>query len=339
MSRYYPTLRDVAKQAGVSVSTVSRVSSKHPDVSEETKKKVLEAMRSLGYRPSILAQGLVSGRSKSLGLLVSNITNPFYPQLVGGVEEEASKAGYVVFLCNTCEDPERSRNYIDRLLRQGVDGIIHASVNADTDALQALVDHYVPLVLINRRARELHGVDMVVFDSFGSAQKAAKHLIELGHRRIALITGPLFISTEQDRVMGFKAEMASNQVPIQEEWIFHTETSRANGYRIARELLGRSPRPTAFIANDIVSYGILDAAQELSLEIPKDLSVIGFGLIESSNLGSKQITSISSQIAAMGRLGCQRLIDAIENKEHQPAQIILEVEFVDRGTTAPPSET
>lgn len=338
MAKYYPTLKDVAKQAGVSVSTVSRVSLQHPDVSEETKKKVLDAMRSLGYRPSILAQGLVSGRSKSIGLLVSNITNPFYPQLVGGIEEEASEAGYVVFLCNTCEDPDRSRHYIDRLLRQGVDGIIHASVNDDDDALQSLIDHYIPLVLVNRRTRELHGFDVVVFDSFGSAQKATRHLLSLGHRKIALITGPLYVSTEQDRLKGFKVEMESCKVPIQEEWIYHAQTSRENGYQIAIDLLSRTVRPTAFIANDIVTYGILDAAQDLSLEIPKDLSLIGLGLIEYGNLGRKQITSISSQISKMGKLGCRRLIDAIENKEHQPSETILEVELVDRGTTAPPSQ-
>ncbi len=339
MSRYYPTLKDVAKKAGVSVSTVSRVSSDHPDVSEETKTKVTEAMIALGYRPAILAQGLVSGHSKSLGLLVSNVTNPFYPQLVAAVEEVASKEGYVVFLCNTCDDPERSKNYIDRLLRQGVDGIIHASVNTDAEAFLPLVERGIPLVLINRRTRKLHGVDVVIFDSYGGARKATKHLIEYNHRNISLITGQLYISTEQDRMAGFRAEMEAHQIPVQDNWIFHVETSRENGYQIARQLLSHSPRPTAFISNDIVIYGILDVAQEMSLRIPQDLSVIGFGQIESANLGSKRITTISSQIASMGKIGCQRLIDAIQNKDHQISEMILDVDLLDRGTTGPaPSE-
>jgi LacI family transcriptional regulator len=335
MAKYYPTLKDVARAAGVSVSTVSRVSSDHPDVSEEARLKVKSAMADLGYRPSLLAQGLVSGHSRAIGLVVSNITNPFYPQLVGAIEEEASRQGYFVFLCNTYDDPERSDIYLDRLMRQGVDGIIHASVHADDGSFRSLVEREIPLVLVNRRSWHLEGIDMVVFDSRGGAIKASRHLLGLGHRNISMITGPLFISTEQERLAAFRAEMQAVHIPLPDEWIVHAETVRESGYQIGRRLLSQTPRPTAIISNDVVIYGILDAAQELSLEIPRDLSVVGFGQIESSNLGRRRLTSISSQITAMGRIGCQRLLDAIQNRDHQPTQTILEGELIDRGTTAP----
>ncbi|NMC78037.1 MAG: LacI family transcriptional regulator [Chloroflexi bacterium] len=333
MPRYHTTLKDVAKKAGVSVSTVSRVNSDHPDVSEETKSKVTEAMAALGYRPSMLAQGLVSGHSKSLGLLISNVTNPFCPQLIEAIEEAANKEGYVVFLCNTHDDPERAKNYIDRLLMQGVDGIIHAAANIDDGPFLQVVERDIPFVLINRRARKLYGVDVVIYDSYGGARKATKHLLEYKHRNISLISGPSYISNEQDRMAGFQAEMEAHQVPVQDKWIFRADISRETGYQIACQALSRTPRPTAFIANDIVIYGILDAAQEMSLKIPQDLSVIGFGQIESANLGSKRITTISSQIASMGKMGCQQLIDAIQNKDHQISEMILEVDLLDRGTT------
>ncbi len=337
MRKIYPTLRDVARLANVSVSTVSRVLSKHPDVSEKTRNKVLKVVEEIGYQPSMIAKGLVSGKSKSIGLLVSDVVNPFYPQLIRSVEEVASKAGYVVFLGNTYDDPARSRKYMERFIRQGVDGIIHASVYGITDLLQDLRNQKFPLVLINRRDRNLKGITTIVFDSYKSAQIATKHLLTLGHRLIALIIGPLFISTEQDRLLGYREEITRNGIAVREDWIIVSETSRAAGYKIGRELLRQPQRPTAIIANDIVAYGVIDAACEMSMNIPGDLSVVGFGVVEHSNLGSKEISSISSRISEMGKLGCQKLIDMIENRSYTPTEITLDVEFVDRGSTAPPS--
>ncbi|MCL4561918.1 MAG: LacI family transcriptional regulator [Chloroflexi bacterium] len=327
-------LKDVARLAGVSASTVSRVSSNHPDVSEETKQKVEAAMKTLGYRPFALAQGLVSGRSHTLGLLVSDIANPFYPQLASAIEETANEEGYVVFLCNTCDNPERSKQYIDRLLGHGVDGIIHASVGSDEEHLHDLIDNEFPLVFINRRPANLQGIDLVAFDSVGGAREAVKHLVQLGHRKIGFLSGPLYISTEKDRLAGFKLEMEANGISIPPGFIQHIETSRQKGCQAAHEMLARPSRPTAIIANDIVAYGVLDAALDLGLRVPQDLSIIGFGAIEGTNLGPIHLTTISSRIREMGKIGCQRLIEAIDDAEHQPKETILKVALIERDTTA-----
>lgn len=331
-----PSLKDVAKLAGVSVSTVSRVSSNHPDVSQETRRKVEDAMHALGYRPSTLAQGLVSGRSHTIALLVSDITNPFYPQMAYAVEETASKKDYVVFLCNTDDNAERSKQYIDRLLAHGVDGIVHASVGSDEEYLRDLVESGFPIVFVNRRPTELGTVDLVTFDSVGGAKQAVNHLVGLGHRKIGVISGPLYISTERERLAGFRQAMEENKIPVDADLLRQTKTSRQAGREVGHEMLAQNYRPTAVIANDIVAYGVMDAALDLGIRVPEDLSIVGFGAVECANFGSVRLTTISSRIPDMGRIGCQRLVEAIDHPGWKRRETVLKTTLIEGQTTSKP---
>lgn len=335
MSARRPTLKDVATMAGVSISTVSRVWREHPDVSQETRDKVAAAIDQLGYFPSALAQGLVSGRSMTLGVLVSDITSLFYPAMVAAIEQVSSERGYVVFLCNTGDLPDRSLHYVDRLLAHGVDGVLHASIGDDEDVLDLLLERSIPVVVANRRPTLHSHVDVVTFDSFGGARLATRHLIELGHKRIALIVGHAHVSTILDRARGFEAEMKLAGLSCLPECIVHTDITRDAGYRSAMQLLQQSPRPTALIAFDLLAYGVLDAAYELQLAVPAQLSLVSLGVTDTSILGRLQLTTVSSEIELIGRVACERLIDLIENPHAgEPVENVLKVHLIERGTTA-----
>lgn len=334
MAKRRATLKDVAEKAGVSVSTASRVSVDHPDVGDETKARVRAIMAELHYRPSVLARGLVSGRSYSLGLLVSNIIFPFYPHLARAVEEIAHEEGYVVFLCITYDDPERERRHIDKLIAHGVDGILHASIGADESVLEGLLGHGTPVVFANRRPPCVEDVDLVVYDSYGGARLAMRHLAELGHQHVAYVAGPEHISSVQERLAGLKAEMNAQGVTFRPELVRFSDNTRQGAHDCALAFLQQEPRPTAFLAIDVGAYGVLDAAAELGLHVPEDLSIIGLGGAETAHLGQVPFTTISDRPNEMGRVACLRLIERIANPDMPPETVVLDAELDVRSTTA-----
>ena len=339
MPNRHPTLKDVAKLAGVSVTTASRAIASHPDVSAGTKARVQAAREMLGYRPSLLARGLASGQSLTLALLVSDITNPFYPQLARSIAEVAHQAGYVLILFNTCDNRERSSESFDRLIGLGVDGVIHASVGADEDFLHLLVERCIPLVVANRRPIHTRGLDVVVADNFGGARQATHHLVELGHQRIAFIAGPEFASVSEERLSGYRAELEENHLLFRASLVRRCDFTRHGGYEAAREILQLHPRPTAiFAVNDVVALGVMDIALDLELRIPADLSVIGFDNIEPSGLGPLRLTTISAPIREMGQIACERVLQAIRNPaSYHPQATILDTHLVVRDTTGHPA--
>lgn len=336
MSRRRPTLKDVARLAGVSLSTASRALAEHPDVSETAKAKVQAMAQELGYRPSMLARGLVGGNTSTLGLLVSHITNPFYPQLAGAIEEFAHSRGYTVFLCNTLDDPGRTEEYLGRLLGQGVDGLIHASIGADESLLEPFMERSTPVVLVNRRSVGRLEVDMVVADNDGGTRQAVRHLLDLGHQDIAFIGGPEFASVSRERLAAFRDELQAAGLALAESLFRRAQFTRQSGYQMGRSLLEGRPRPTAiFAVNDVVAMGVLDAALKLGLRVPLELSLVGFDDIEPAGLGPLRLTTVASPIQQMGQLACERLLHAIAaGVHHQPQYMVLQTHLVVRDTTA-----
>lgn len=334
MTKRRVTLKDVAEQAGVSVSTASRVSIDHPDVGDETKERVRAVMTELQYQPSVLARGLVSGQSYSIGLLVSSIIFPFYPHLARAVEEVAHEEGFVVFLCITYDDPVREKWYIDRLIAHGVDGILHASVGADESVLEGLLNHGTSVVFANRRPAEVEDVNIVVYDSYGGARAVVQHLASLGHKHIAYIAGPQHISSVQERLAGLKAEMKAQGIAFRPEFVSYSDNTRQDAYECALAFLKLDPRPTAILAIDVGAYGVLDAATSLGLRVPEDLSIVGLGGAETAHLGQVQFTTISDRPNEMGRVACERLIELIADPDAEPETIVLDARLNVGSTTA-----
>ncbi|MCL4559455.1 MAG: LacI family transcriptional regulator [Chloroflexi bacterium] len=334
------TILDVAERAGVSVSTASRALTGHPDVSAQTRKQVLGASQELGYRPSLLAQSLVLGRTSTIGLLVSDIANPFYPALAKSIEDAASNFGYIVVLCNTDDDPPRSLKYLDRLIAQGVDGIIHASVGEDEKHLSLASQAGVPVVVLNRRPRLLRDVDVVISDNQKGAEEIVTHLLELGHRTIGHIAGPEYATLCEDRLAGYRRALEKKGIPFNPELVVRSKFTHEAGAQAVQELLQREPRTTAiFAVNDVVALGAMDALLERGLEIPRQISLVGFDDIEISRSPTVQLTTVRQNLVEMGRLGVMQLVDAMSNPEtHQPQRIVLEAGVVLRNTAAQPAD-
>ena len=246
-----PTIVDVARAAGVSVSTVSRVMRDHVDVGASTRAHVREAIDLLGYRPSPIARALVSGQSRLVTLLVSDITNPFYPQLAKSVEQEAKLAGYAVVICNTEDRSAETRRYVERLLRQGLEGVIHASVARDEQVLLSLMADDRRVVFTNRRPAQ-SSASYVVSDNEGGAVELTEHLLSLGHRRIGFITGPKYARNAMERLKGFRHAM--REVESAQLFVAEGDFSVESGRRAVLDWISDSKKaPTAMIAvNDSV---------------------------------------------------------------------------------------
>jgi LacI family transcriptional regulator len=329
------TIIHVAEKAGVSVSTASRALTGHPDVNPETRNKVFEASSTLGYRPSLLAQGLVSGKTATIGLLVSDISNPFYPALTRSIESAANSYGYIVVLCNTQDDPERSRKYIDRLIAQGVDGIIHASLGEDEELLCLPRDAGVPVVITNRRPRLLKDMDMVISNNRKGAEAIVSHLLSLGHRHIGHLAGPEYASVSNERIVGYRQALKKGHVSYDPYLVLRGPFTQEYGFNGVKELLTRVPQPTAiFAVNDVVALGALDALFELGIEVPRQMSLVGFDDIEFARLHFIQLTTVRQNLISMGRLAVDQIVDAISNpNDHENKTILLEAKLMIRNTS------
>jgi LacI family transcriptional regulator len=328
-----PTMREVAQTANVSISTVSRVMSDHPDVREETRTAVQKIIDSMGYRPSVLARGLVLKRTNSLGLLVSDITNPFYPQLAKGIEHAASARGWVVIIGNTDRESSRTEWHVDAMLERAVDGIIFGSTTSHDRAVPRLLEAGYPLVLVNRRHPSAEA-SSVLADNLLGAQIATHHLAALGHRRIGHIAGPDWAANAVDRESGYVRALTEAGLPLDAELISRDEFSIAGGARAARRLLATADRPTAlFATNDMMALGALEAIRDLGLRCPDDVAVVGFDDIELAGSRLIELSTVSHRIYDMGTRAVDILLDQIiAGPPEVPVQELLEPKLIIRRT-------
>jgi LacI family transcriptional regulator len=320
------TIQDVARQAGVSPMTVSRVVNASPRVSAETRKRVEMAIAELGYVPNRLAQGLTGRRTGALGLIVPDVANPFFTLLVHGVEDVAWRAGYHVILCNTQADLERERGYVEDMVSFRVDGLLIAPVSDRSRAhMRLLTRSGVPFVLVDRSIPG-SGLDLVQGDSVGSALRLVQHLIALGHRRIGMVTESLEVSTSRDRVEGYLQAHRLADVPADPELVVvgETATDPRTGYAGAVALLELAERPTAILAvNNVVAVGVVEAVRERGLEIPRDLALVCVDDIEYDSRVCPFLTVMAQPAATFGTLAMQLLLDRIAGRGNERAKTVV----------------
>ncbi len=330
------TIKDIAKAAGVSPSTVSRALNDSPLIKQSTKERIKRLAAELGYERNELARSLVKGKSRALGLIVSDITNPFFAEIAKGVEDVAQGRGYGVILCNTGDDPGRERDYGLLLRRKRVDGQIITSVALEDPFLPELERGRMPFVLVSRISKTVDAPYVIVDDRLG-ARLAVEHLISLGHTRIACISGPKGTEPGHVRAEAFVEVLAEHGLRVPRSWVKHTEFTWEGGERAAMELLGRRRRPTAvFAANDLIALGVLVAAHKLGIEVPRDLSVVGFDDIAYASLPLIELTTVAQPTYRMGYLAAEWLIDVLEGKRRKRLKKVLKPRLVVRRTTAPP---
>lgn len=325
-------IREVAKRAGVSVATVSRVLNNSDLVSEETRERVLKAIKDLNYHPNLLGRNLRRLKTKMVLALMPNVSNPFYARVVKGIEDVAHKNGYNVMLCNTDSDPEREKAYLDLLKNKLADGVILMASVMGKDELTLLAENY-PVVQCCEYI-EGAGASYVSIDNFSAAYKAVKHLINLGHRRIALITCKNdFISTRQ-RETGYRKALEDANIEFDENLIKYGDYSFKSGMRAARQLLSLEEKPTAIFAiSDIMAIGAIKALKEEGFKAPEDVAVVGFDDISFASMYDPALTTVSQPKYDLGCIAMEVLLKHIEGELEDPQRIFLEHELVIREST------
>ncbi len=325
------TITDVAKRAGVSTVTVSRVINAAPNVNSATRERVGRAIRELGYVPSVAARSLRSKRTRSLGLIVPDITNTFWTTVARGVEDAAQRDGYSVLLCNTDEDLNKQQRYLDLIVSQGADGVIIAPCNADAGQLAALRERDIATAVIDRRVAGWD-VDTVYADSFSGAYALTRHLISLGHTRIAMLSGPEDTSTGEDRVAGYRLALAGAGIEPDPRLIRRSEFTKPAGAQMTGQLLGEGLTPTAiFAANNAIALGVIEALGGRGLHIPRDIALVCFDDFPPITSFFPFLTVIAQPAYDMGANAAQLLLSRLDaSAPLKPRRVILPVRLVTR---------
>lgn len=327
------TIKDIARLAQVSHTTVSRVINNRPGVKGTTKERVLRLVKELDYRPNLVARGLVARKSKNIGMVITTIRNPFYLELAQGIEETARSFGYNVVLCCTNHDLELEGEQIKELRRRGVDGIILTSAHLRDRHVATLAEEGFPVVLVNRRVMEPEvrkRVDYIGIDNIKGGELAMGHLLRMGHRRIGIVRGGLDSSVTVERIEGACRALAHYGLALEEELIFPGDYLRGSGYQAAIYFLSLSEPPTAiFSLNDYMALGVYDALIERGVKVPEDMALIGFNDIEFASLRMVGLTTISQKKYTLGAMAVRLLIERIEGGNGGREEV-LEPELVIR---------
>lgn len=326
-------LEDVARAAGVSASTVSRVISRPGMVASATRERVEQVIAELGYRPSRVARRLrvEAGRSKLIGLILPDIQNPFFADLARGVEDAARERGYAVFLGNSDEDAGKESRYLDIMRAESVSGVILPPAAGSGGRVRDLLDEGVAVVCVDRR---LPGtcVDTVVMNNRRGARQATEHLIGLGHDRIGFIEGLAGLSTTAERLEGYREALRAAAIEP-DPGLFGAGGSRqAGGRRVAERLL-EGGRPTALIAgNSLMTLGALEAARALGLRVPADVALVGYDDVPWADVVVPPLTVVRQNASSLGRRAMEVLLRRLTAPDRAPQQVVLEPELVVRGS-------
>ncbi len=325
-----PTMKDVARQAGLSTATVSRVLNGHPNVTPEVRTRVLAVIEDLKYRPSRLARGLRTKNTPVIGLIISDIQNLFFTSVTRGVEDIASRNGYSLILCNTDEDINRERAYLEVMHSQNVAGIILASA-CETGHDPDLYGGQIPIVALDRLITDVP-LDHVMVDNVGGARTAVEHLLSLGHRRIGLITSHQRLTTGRERQEGYEQALAESGLPLDPALIRRADFRRVEDSRQqALDLLGMAHPPTAlFTANTLVTLGTLTAIQERGLRIPEDIALAAFDDIPWGSLLNPPLTAVRQPTYELGTTAAEMLLARIADPLRPPTSIRLKLQLLVR---------
>jgi LacI family transcriptional regulator len=328
------TIKDVARDAKVSVTTVSHVVNKTRFVSSDACVRVLAAIESLGYVPSALARSLKNNRTHTVGMIIPNNSNPYFAEIIRGIEDTCFNAGFNVMLCNSDDDPQKQGQYIRVLTEKQVDGLIVLSSGGDDELGRHLKQVKMPLVLVDREVENL-GADLVEVNHEAGGWLATRHLLELGHRRIGCITGPLGLSSSSQRLGGFERAMREAGHAVPNELLYHSDFTSAGGHTAMQALMKLGRPPTAlFACNDLMAFGAISAASSAGLVLPRDVSVIGFDDIALAAYCSPPLTTIAQPKQTLGALAARMLLARIVEPDRVFQRDILEPSLCLRQSTA-----
>lgn len=330
------TMSDVARQAGVSLMTVSRVVNNKGEVSPETRQRVKRVIEEMGYRPSGIARSLATRRTGTLGLVVPDVTNPFFADIAKGVEHLAYAEGYNVFLCNTEEDPQRELKILESLRMKEVDGLIVCSSRLEDEDLRKGLQHHPAVVLVNRRLHpvdEFSGISTIMIDDVAGGMTATRHLLQSGRRAIGFLAGPAASKSGRDRGQGYRKACQEAHLKLNPDWTRHCAPNVEGGYLSGLQLIIDHPELDGiFCYNDLVAVGVLQACAEIGRSVPGDIAVVGFDDIPLASLVTPSLTTCRVARYELGRLALIALLDQMRGCSNGCRDVVLPVELVVRAS-------
>ncbi len=329
------SIKDVAREAGVSTATVSHVINNSRFVSEETRTRVRAAIARCQYYPNAHARSLASGRSQTLGLLISDIANPFFPELVKSIEAAAFEQGYDVVLSNTNYDPARTSNYVRRLIERQVAGVALMTSELDMALVDELASRHVPVVFLDLDAPGVNMSNLCIDYAVG-IEAAVRHLVALGHREIAFIGGPERLRSAVRRRDAFRASMRQHLPAAPAPRIYEGDFQLAGGRAAARAMLAERQRPTAVMtANDMMAFGAMQEFLAAGVRIPQDVSLVGFDDVAFAALSQPPLTTVCLPRTELGLRAVEALLATIAHPRRTGVELHVATYLVERGTTAP----
>jgi len=326
------TMGDVARLAGVSVSTVSHVLNETRKVNATTRERVESAIAETGYRRNVVARSLAAGRTHTIGLSISALTNPYFGSLVHAIEERLSAAGLVMFLGDSHDDPAAERRVVDSLLDRQVDGIIVApSADAERDTIPTIQANGTPFVLIDRGVEI--PCDQVAPENVESAARLTDHLLDLGHRRIAVVRGLAGITSSTERADGFLRAMADRGVDVDPRYVLDGHSRVDAAEHAVREVLSAPDRPTAIVSlNNSMTIGTVKATRALGLDIPSDVALVSYDDFEWSDLFEPRLTAAGQDVGTMGRAAVDMLLERIDGYDGPARRVQVPTSFHHRNS-------
>ena len=328
------TIKDVAAHAHVSVATVSAILNRNKYVSPTLAQRVQESIAALGYERNSLGQGLKKQTSQTIGLIISDITNPFFTSVVRGVEDVANARGYSLILGNTDEDVKKEMGYIHLLECKRVDGLIISATQSNHAFLRSWPVHRLPLVSIDRLPDEV-SIDAVLIDNVAGARQAVEHLIALGHERIGIVTGLAGITTTDERLIGYQQALAAHGIPLDPALIAEGNSRIDGGESATLQLLTReAARPTAlFVTSGLMIIGALQAIAQVGLRCPQDLALVGFDDFVWAGVMHPRLTTVCQPTYEIGQKAAQLLFDRIEKRDAVPQVVRLQPRLIIRESS------
>lgn len=329
-------MKQIARMAGVSLGTVSNVLNNSAPVRDPLRRRVMEAVEALGYQPSALARALRRDRTDMIGMIIPDITNPFFPAVVRGAEDVAFASGYRLVLCNTDNDHTKELTHLNALRTYLPAGLI--VIPSSFSDLTAQAESYrkagSAVVCVDRLPRHWNGDSVTVANEEG-AYCATQLLVRMRHRQIAMITGPLHLTNSRERLNGFKRAMHEAKLSVSPDYIQEATFDKQSGYTKSLVLLRMLPRPTAFFAgNDMIALGVLLAIRELGLRCPEDVSVVGFDNLDFAETTSPSLSSVHQPGYQLGATAARILLDRVAGDLGPPKSCILQTELKIRGSVA-----
>jgi len=322
------TIKDVANKAGVSIATVSRVINEVSSVTPEMRSKVWEAIGELDFRPNQLAQGLKSDITHTIGVIISDISNPFFMSIIREIEKKINEVGYNLLIVSSADDPEKERKDIKTIIEKRVDGIIISSTGQNEDYLSSIVELGVPVIIIDRKPFR-NKFDAVYVDKALAMYEIANYLLTKGHRRISIVMGPRYIMSNFDRFSGYARCMQAANILLDNDLIIYGEFSEAFGRLALNNIIKMKNRPTAIISSSVqITRGILMEAKELGLSIPDDFSLVSYGNIEMSTLISPSLTYVESLNEKIGAVAGDLILNRIKDPEGNLEQKVFESKLI-----------